>query len=441
MQRDLKKTIAIINEISPSFCAAKWYNATIWLNNGRTASCHLPLAHSIPTDNLKNNPSELHNTEYKKQRRLEMLTGVRCDECAYCWTVEDTRDKDVYSDRVYKSVIYSDEDIKKISEIAMSDVDPKTLEISFDNLCNLSCSYCNAEFSSTWASDIKDNGKYPSMNTSGGMTYHNDGSLAAPYGIKNENNPYIEAFFQWFHSSLKNNLEELRITGGEPTRSPSFWKLLDECQDVNFKFAVNSNMIMDEDRLVKFVESTKKFDTFDLYTSCEGTGEHAEFVRSGLNYSLWKKNLWYFAKNAKYKSIHIMCTLSALSIWTLTEFMDEIIEMRVQLQKMQFYMSFNILRYPSFQNLNILPLEIKLELSKKINLWLKNAQHLTESEINQIERLETYLRTVDRSYEDKDNLEDKRKDFKIFLLEYSKRNKKDYKKIYDENFIDWIKKI
>jgi len=32
---------------SGSFCAAKWYNATIWLGSGMTTSCHhpLPLAH------------------------------------------------------------------------------------------------------------------------------------------------------------------------------------------------------------------------------------------------------------------------------------------------------------------------------------------------------------------------------------------------------------
>jgi hypothetical protein len=240
MSTNLKKTIEIINEISPSFCAAKWYNATIWLGNGRTASCHLPLAHSIPLEEVLEDPSAIHNTKYKKERRQEMLDGVRCEECAYCWTVEDTKDTNVFSDRAYKSHIYTESDIRALKGVS-GNINPKTLEISFDNLCNLECSYCNAEFSTSWGSDIKDKGPYTNMITSGGGTYRNAGEHALPFGIKNEDNPYITAFFDWFHSGLKDSLQELRVTGGEPSRSPWFWKLLDECKDISFDFAVNSN--------------------------------------------------------------------------------------------------------------------------------------------------------------------------------------------------------
>ncbi len=441
MQQDIKKTIKIINEISPSFCAAKWLNATIWLGNGRTASCHLPLAHSIPLDGLVNNPSLLHNTEYKKERRQEMLDGVRCKECAYCWTVEDNRDTDVHSDRAYKSYVYTEEEIKSLKNIGVSDVDPKTLEISFDNLCNLSCSYCNSEFSSTWASDIKENGRYPDMQTLGGMTYYNDGQMAMPFGNKNENNPYVEAFFKWFHTSLKNNLTELRVTGGEPSRSPHFWRLLDECKNTEFNFAVNSNLIMDKERLNKLIESSKQFKKFDLYTSCESYGDHAEFVRAGLDYKLWKENLIEFSQRCPNSSINIMLTISALSIWSIVEFMDDILSIKAKIEKPQFYMSINILRYPSFQNVNVLPVDMKLELAKKISIWLETAKYLTDFEKNQINRLETYLRTVDRSYEDTDSLENKQHDLKIFFLEYSKRNKKDYKKIFPTEFCNWIEDI
>ena len=38
---------------SDSFCAAKWYNATIWLGSGQTTSCHHPPAHAIDIDEIK----------------------------------------------------------------------------------------------------------------------------------------------------------------------------------------------------------------------------------------------------------------------------------------------------------------------------------------------------------------------------------------------------
>ena len=61
-----------INSISPSFCGAKWYNATIWLNMGQTTSCHHPQPHKIPLRELERSPKALHNTQYKKLVRKEM---------------------------------------------------------------------------------------------------------------------------------------------------------------------------------------------------------------------------------------------------------------------------------------------------------------------------------------------------------------------------------
>ena len=64
-----------LNKVGPGFCLAKWTQVTIHLCNGLTHSCHHPGAHKIPLDELKKNPSALHNTLFKKERRKEMLTG------------------------------------------------------------------------------------------------------------------------------------------------------------------------------------------------------------------------------------------------------------------------------------------------------------------------------------------------------------------------------
>ena len=91
----LVETKKVIDSISTSFCAAKWYNVSIWLGNGRTASCHHPLAHSIPRKELDNDKSALHNTQFKKEQRKKMLEGERPAECSYCWRVEDATKKKV----------------------------------------------------------------------------------------------------------------------------------------------------------------------------------------------------------------------------------------------------------------------------------------------------------------------------------------------------------
>ena len=43
----------VIDPKSASFCAAKWYNATIWLGSGMTTSCHHPLPHKIDVEEVK----------------------------------------------------------------------------------------------------------------------------------------------------------------------------------------------------------------------------------------------------------------------------------------------------------------------------------------------------------------------------------------------------
>ena len=323
-----------------------------------------------------------------------MLEGKRPDECGYCWKIED-EDESVYSDRIYKSQVYTKDEIAKLQDLPWNqNIDPKTLEISFDNLCNLSCSYCNPEFSSTWSNDIKKNGIYQDMQTEGGQAYQNDGEHAYTFGIKNENNFYINSFFKWFDNSLKGNLRELRVTGGEPTRSPYFWKLVDKCHDTKFRFAVNTNLIMDQARLSKLIDCSARFTEFDLYTSCEAHGSAAELIRHGLNYENWIGNLEQFAQTASYRRINIMMTISALVPFSITDFMDDMIDLKLKCNKPNlFNLSFNILRFPSFQSVNILPNDLKQELTVKLEEWLQTRSgFLDRSELNQLSRLIMYLK-------------------------------------------------
>lgn len=438
--RSLSDTKKLIDKISPTFCAAKWYNATIWLSNGRTASCHHPVAHHIPVESIKVNSSALHNTDYKKEQRKLMLKGERPSECSYCWRVEDNKDETIYSDRIYKTHIYKTADILNlINKDYNTDLDPKTLEIAFDNLCNLSCTYCNSEFSSTWSTDIKSNGIYPGMKTPGGHTYKHSADFTINTD-KEQENPYITSFFEWLNGSLKDNLQELRVTGGEPSRSPHFWRLLDECKNVNFDFATNSNLIMTDERLDKLINVAKEFRNFDLYTSCESYGKHAEFVRHGLNYDKWKHNLLRFANEAQYRNIHVMMTISALSVWTVKDFMLDILELRKQFDRKDiFSMSLNILRFPSFQSVNMIDEFVKLQLANDIKQFAEDKKtELTEYEYNQVLRLVSYLENVDKAYEDTDSFSAKSNDLIIFLREYSERRDMKLEDYFPELFMEWF---
>jgi len=439
------KTKQVIDSISKSFCAAKWYNVSIWLGNGRTASCHHPLAHSIPRPELDKDKSALHNTQFKKEQRKKMLEGERPAECSYCWRVEDATKKDsgIFSDRVYQTQRYSVKDILAIKNMPWdANVIPKTVELAFDNLCNLACSYCNAEFSSTWHQDISRKGPYENMKTSGGHTFKNTGHHAMPYGSKNQRNPYIAKFYEWFEE-IRGGLDELRVSGGEPARSPSFWQLLEMCDNETFDFSVNSNLIMDDDRIDTLIEAGKNFKSFDVYTSAECVGKNQEFVRDGFEWDTWEKNMFRLHDSENIRSVHIMMTISALSIWSIAEFMDKIITWRKNfLNKEEFFMSVNILRFPSFQSINIIAQDVKNKLADEIEETLnRNKQYMIGWEENQFQRVIEYLRKVDTSYEDTDTFENKHHDFKNFVEQYATRREMPIDEYMPTEFIDWFKTL
>ena len=90
-----------LNEVSPSFCLAKWYNVSIHIPTGQTHSCYHPRSHKIPLEEIKIDVGALHNTNYKKEQRTLMLKGERPSECEFCWQIEDSGSN--LSDRAYRS--------------------------------------------------------------------------------------------------------------------------------------------------------------------------------------------------------------------------------------------------------------------------------------------------------------------------------------------------
>ena len=438
----------VINPISPSFCGAKWYNATIWLNSGTTASCHHPPAHKIPVEEVLANPKAIHNTSYKKMVRKQMLEGERPKECEYCWKVEDIGADNV-SDRVYKSVIYTEDQLAEASKTHWNDdVDLKTLEIAFDANCNYACSYCNASFSTQWQSDVKKNGAYQNLVSDGARAFQQDGKWAMPYGKKNEGNPYVEAFFKWWESDLQHTLQELRVTGGEATMSQDFWRLLEWWQgnkDCDVRLAVNSNLGAKPELIDRLARESHAFKEFDLYTSNESFGAQAEYIRDGLIWDTWLNNIHKMMNEGNVRELHMMMTINALCLFSITKFMDEMIKLKERYGQFAPAMSFNILRFPSFQSAVTLPQDIKKKLADDLEYWLykigKPHELFFDMEEQGVERLISYLREVQVGHQFTSSIESRERDFKSFHAQYDVRRNKSFVNTFPKDIVDWYESI
>ena len=427
---DLEFRQQILDTKSASFCAAKWYNATIWLGSGQTTSCHHPPAHSIDTGAIQTNPSAIHNTVEKKMDRLNMQLGNRPRGCEYCWKIEDMG-RDAISDRVYKSKIYPIEALDEAYQKPhQEDVNLRTLEIAFDRTCQFACSYCNPAFSSTWVRDIERNGPYESLVSDGRnhFTHSHPSSQLYRYG---ETNPYTEAFFAWWESDLHQTLQELRITGGEPLMSGDTWKLLDWFKNnqgrSQTKLAINSNLGREVD-LDRLLDSIDGLDV-DIYTSMESTSYQAEYIRDGLDYSAWVMNLIRLIESGKLKGMHIMCTINALCLESLPDLLT--VFMRYKQYYGQDYPNFtlNILRFPSFQSPLVLPDAIRNRHRDQLEAWLDrwgSDPLLHEHERNHVQRLIDYLNIVKTPHSDAFELPKLHNDFKQFYTQYDQRRGKNF---------------
>ena len=431
----------VIDIKSDSFCGAKWYNATIWLGSGMTTSCHHPLPHKVDVEDVLKNPKALHNTQKKKFEREQMQKGERPKGCEYCWKIEDIG-RDNISDRVYKSVIYSDEDLAYADRIpASTDIDLQTLEIAFDRTCQFACSYCNPAFSSTWVKDIKNNGPYNNLVSDGRnhFTHIHDSSQLYKYG---EANPYVEAFFKWWESDLHKTLKELRITGGEPLMSADTWKLIDWFKvnkgKSSTRLAINSNLgaDVDIDRLIASVDGLE----IDLYTSNEAVGAQAEYIRDGLDYTVWMQNMVKLIESKKFRGIHVMCTINALCLDSLPEFLDQLVELKKQYGRDYPNFTLNILRFPSFQSALVLPDEQRTIYKNKLIGWMmhhRDTEVLHEHERNHVSRLIDYLDVVKTPHSEAFEMPKLHNDFKNFYQQYDQRRKdKDFNKTFP-NLSDW----
>jgi len=424
---DLDYKHLVLDSLTPTFCAAKWYNATIWLGSGQTTSCHHPPAHAIDPAAIATNPRALHNTDQKKADRGLMLRGARPAGCEYCWKIEDMAESTAtpaVSDRVYKSKIYPIQALHlAVATPPEQDVDLRTLEIAFDRTCQFACSYCNPAFSSTWANDIKKHGAYQDLHSDGRGHFTHAHDSAQLYTI-NQSNPYIDAFFRWWETDLHRSLQELRITGGEPLMSAHTWRLIDWFKTnqgrSSTRLAINSNLgeAVDVDRLLA---STQHMD-IDLYTSCEAVGQAAEYIRSGLVWDSWANTVERLLESGQFRCVHVMATINALCLTTLDSLLECIVNWRLEYGREAVSFTLNILRFPSFQSPLVLPDEIRTHYSQVLRDWARaHTAQLQEHERNHVQRLVDYLDVVKTPHSEAFELETLRKDFHSFYQQYDAR--------------------
>ncbi len=441
-----------LNGISPSFCAAKWLQVTMHLQTGFTHSCHHPIPHKIPLDEIKNNPSALHNTLFKKKQREMMLRGERPSECDFCWNIEDAPG-DNLSDRAHKSnEDWAAPNLEEIKNLAPEEnINPTYLEVSFSNACNFKCAYCSPDISSKWFEEIKQFGSYPtSQNFNSFDNYKLIDKM--PYA-PDEPNPYIDAFWLWWPEVCQ-SLKVFRITGGEPLLARSTFRVFEHLEanpNLNLDFAINSNLGVPVgliDKMATHAENllglgpdrTRKVKSFTLFTSVDTYGAQSEYIRTGQKYDEFVRNVESLLKRIPSLQIVIMCTTNALSVTGFKGLLTEVARIKQEFYDERRYgpaltIDISYLRLPSFLSIKILPDSYIRYFEQSLSLMLELSEEklgvnrgFSEHEISKMRRLIDYMGVPTQARW----LGTMRTDFFMFINEYDRRRGLDFNKAFPE---------
>lgn len=351
-------------EISPTFCLAKWHHTTIYLQTGETHSCYHPAPHPIPLDEIKEDPSALHNTNHKKEEREMMMQGEKPEGCNYCWNIEAMGDSYVSDRHIKTSSIYTPERFEEVKEKgSQGNVNPEYIELSFSNECNFKCGYCHPKASSRYWNEIKKEGPY-SMSTD----HRQDIDWFQLYK-KEDENPYVEAWWKWW-PEVSQTLNILRLTGGEPLMHKSTWQLFDKLEqdpkpglqiEVNSNLGVKPAMVDKLTERVKDLKEKEKIKSFKMYTSIDTWTKRAEYLRFGLDLETWERNLDHYLTETGWP-VTFMITFNLFAVASFSSLLEKILEWRekynddsneTQWQRIRFDTPH--LKEPTIYDMNILP--------------------------------------------------------------------------------------
>jgi organic radical activating enzyme len=438
----IRQLMPIMDEVSPSFCMAKWHHVTMYLHRGQTHSCYHPAPHNIPLSEISRSPSALHNTKEKTHQRIQMMRGEKPEGCNYCWNIE-ALGLDYISDRHDRNAsIYTPERLAEIVADPLKPINPQYIEVSFGNECNFKCGYCHPMHSSSYTKEIKDHGPYTQV-----KNHRNDIDWYTTYDNE-DSNPYVKAWWDWWPEMSK-SLTILRITGGEPLLQQSTWRLLDDLDKnplPDLELNINSNLGIKAvlvERLCEKINSlihNNKIKSFKLYTSIDSWGKRAEYLRTGMDLELWETNLLHYLKNTT-MPVTFMVTFNVLSVTSFGLLLRKILEWRTlpesvddkKWQRIRFDTPY--LKEPIQYDINILPKDKFMPyMNNHLEFIMTHMQEgdpksFSRLELERFRRLVKYMETT--NYNPERVLEGQR-DFHNWFTEYDRRRGTSLEKTFPE---------
>lgn len=345
--------------MSDTFCVMPFLN--IYLErNGDYVACGHSSTGNINNSNINTTPADIaFNDDYFKKLRLDLLNGVRNENCKVCWYKED---KGMTSARQQHNKFYEEYiPLCKTSDGTI-DIQPIQVGIKSDNLCNLKCIMCNQYQSSQHEKEVKE---------------MRERDIKIPIWLDkieehNKGNFYNTDYIIENIDGIISNKSKLEIQGGEPLISPITHKLFDYLISVN-KTDINMTIVINLIGLTdSILDKIKQFPNMELWISWDHIrAEEFRFIRYPADYTMFLNNLKRLV-NVKKDKLGLSITANIFNMFELADILTEVNSIGDELGVKWMDIVFRNMIQPNYFAINYMPTIMKQTAVDKIKDYIAN---------------------------------------------------------------------
>ena len=387
---------------SESFCMLPWMHLHAF-PDGRAYPCCFAFDKLHVGNVNENSMEEVFNGPKMKQMRLNMLSNKKSRECVKCYDQEQSGffSLRLSSNKHFGHNISMTENTKPDGT---ADFIIKYWDIRFSNLCNMACRSCGTWFSSNWYEDHK--------KLTGAPPNHAKIMKAG----RSSNDIWDQLLKQFDH------VEQFYFAGGEPIIMEEHLRILKELDKrkmYHVRLIYNTNFSKSKFKGTDIFELWNKFDSVSIGASLDAEGPRAELMRKGTVWEETVANRKRMLEVCPQVDFYISATVGLSNCLHVLDFHKSWVE-KGFIKPQDF--NFNLLQYPLWQRMDLLPQNEKEKVTAKYKehiKWLKSQDHLTRAS----KGFESALDWM--------NKKDMSKHMPTFVNETRK-----YDKIRDENFTD-----
>lgn len=305
---------------------------------------------SIVLGNVSEKPlKEILQSETSKDIRETVLRGEWHTNCHQCKFLEEASGT---SQRL--ATAHEHDDVRK-NIISSESFVLGTMDIRWNNTCNLACVYCDSKFSSKWAK------------AKGELVKHHEGTEESVLAFVEQN---------------VSDIRRIMLLGGEPLLQKPNIKLLEILEETTAEIIVLSNLSVDL-QTNKIAQKLFTMNNVKWCVSFESVGKQFEYIRNGADWNKFEQNLNYLWSKTNRK-INIHPTYNLFSSLSLREFYDYIMSAPMFLAVEWAY-----LNRPQELDIKNQPDYVRQEALKQLEYCIKTYPRNAETLIKIKETLET----------------------------------------------------